>query len=121
MSPWNSLNEAGVREHLREEGVSGERVGPGIFASIDIRLAGIACGVDKECWFFLAQEFQQDVEFGVINLSARERSEVLLAFAEGAGKSFADITGGTKKQNHTRVGWQVGKDKIMPENCRFEI
>jgi len=59
-------------------------------------------GVDEKSGFILAQIIEQKVEARVIESFAREGGEVLIALAQGAGKSFADVTGGAEEENHAR-------------------
>ena len=59
MAPRNPLDEAGMRKHFREERVPGKSVGLGVFASVYVWFAGVACGVNEKGGFILAQIIEQ--------------------------------------------------------------
>ena len=102
MAPGNVFDATGVGEHFGKECIASECVSFGVLAGIDVGLAGVARGVDEKSGFILAQIIEQKVEAGIIELPAREGGEVLIAHAQGAGKSFADVTRGAEEENHAR-------------------
>src|SRR5436309_16098970 len=100
MAPRCFRNQAGMGDGLREERVPDERLGPGLLADIDVGLAGVTGGVDQETGPGFAQEVEQEIVAGVIQIFAGEGGEGLPAFAQGFGEGLPDVTRGAEKNDH---------------------
>src|SRR4051812_43597668 len=97
MAPRNFCSGTGLGNGLGQESVALESVRLGIFAGIDIRFASVASRVDDKFRFRLLQMLQQEIEFGIIQFTARERDKRLVSLLKLRCKCLADVAGGAEK------------------------
>ena len=97
VSPGSIRQVTGPCHGLWQERVGPHGLGPVAFASVQVRIAGIACRIDDEVGFRFADIIQQQDEAGVIERSARERLKCQFAPAQFSRESLADIAGGSKE------------------------
>ena len=93
---------AGVCQSLREKRVALQRIGLGRLTGINIRLAGVARGIDDKTGPIALEVFIERFKARVIYLRTRKRHEALATASEFRLKSLADVACGTEEEEHVR-------------------
>src|SRR4051812_45069625 len=95
MAPGSISHETNPRYRLRKKGIALHGFSSSQFAGINIRSAGVSCGVEDKLRLRFANVIEQNFKAGIVDGRARQRNEAATTPSQLGSVCLAEVAGGT--------------------------